>query len=355
MIDSNMNTFLYSNLDKMLLELIKSNPFMGVSHGKMGICIYFFLMGHYENNQSKRETGEDLLNQVIDLLDQNQELDIENGLAGIALGIRFLIKKGIVQGDVNEVLEDIDNTIFRRLNDERNSIRSILNDSQIIQMLYYIYIRLGDFEESTDNYILFKDLLIKIVNVLGDESSTSYMKESSSFSLYSYQLPLLLDVLGRILKLKIYNDKISHIITFLTPQILSHRPYLHAFRLFLLYGLQSFNGCTNTEKGKLSLYMHDLEKQIDIDRILDVELKNQDIFISNGVAGIYLLIKMLEIQKKNSNIQLDIERLKNRILKSEAWHSLLHKPYFFKIHHGLFNGFPGTAIILWLMSQTKTM
>ena len=46
-------------------------------------------------------------------LSPNHSIAVEDGLAGIGLGVTYLIKNGFVEGDINELLEEIDNEIYR--------------------------------------------------------------------------------------------------------------------------------------------------------------------------------------------------------------------------------------------------
>lgn len=337
---------IYKKLHAELLESFKFNPSLGLAHGKMGICVYFYILSRQQDNIEYRQIAEQILEEINDHLDQSMSIDLESGLAGIALGIRYLILEGYESGDVNDILEDIDNQIYKSLSIMLLDVQSMpyLNESTNIQLLYYLYLRLVDLKPDSDNKFLFERLIIKLINLLGDEISDVFFKEAPAYSLYQYHLPFLLYVLNNLLKLNIYNNKINILLSITINKILSHRPLLHSNKLYLLWGALSIRSHINSIEW--DNYILDLGHQIDIEYLITREIKNKDIFFSNGIASIYALLININEMKSLVQIQFDINSFQNKITKSEAWESLLEKPAFFKIHKGLFNGFPGTALML---------
>lgn len=336
---------LYKTLDMRLLESFSDNTSLGLAHGKMGICIYYHVLGRLENNSEYYAIGEKLLNDISNNLNRGQSIDIESGLAGIALGIRFLIKNQYQTGDVDEILEDIDTMIYHRLeNLEPYGEETIFSDSQIIQLLYYFYIRYEDSKENSDNRFFFKELIIQLINVLRIDNFQNFIRGPLGYSLYHYSLPVLLYVLSKIISLKIYNYKIYKILKLITPIILSHRPVLHSNRLYLLWGMLSIS--KNIQSEDWQKYLDELKNQIDINRILNNELKNQDIFFSNGIASLFCILNDIEKNYPSYKVNYDADAICDKIENSLAWKSLLDKTYFFKIHRGLFNGFTGLRLLL---------
>ena len=98
------------------------------------------------------------------------------------------------------------------------------------------------------------------------------------------------------------------------------------------------------------MYIELLRKEIELQVILEKEMSNKHIFISNGLSLIYLLLYYLENKYPDYKICYDPWVFYNRIITSEAWNSLLKNYYFFKIHQGLLNGFPGVKLVI---SQIK--
>jgi Lanthionine synthetase C-like protein. len=99
--------------DKLLLSQLDSYP-VSLFHGKMGLVIYFYHLSKIESNPKYQTMADRLLDQILQRdLSPNHSIDVEGGLAGVRLGVTYLIKKGFVEGDINELLEVIDNEIYR--------------------------------------------------------------------------------------------------------------------------------------------------------------------------------------------------------------------------------------------------
>lgn len=328
-----------------LLDSFKYNSSLGLAHGKMGICIYFFILSRLDNKNEYQKIAEQILYEINNELSLDLNIDIENGLAGIALGIRYLILKGYETGDINDILEDIDNIIYKRLSNISISTTPIINDFTNIQLLYYLFVRLKDLDENSDNTFLFKELIIKLINLLGNsEISNIFFKEATSYSLYYYHLPLLFYVFNNILKLNIHNQKIDMLLSSTINKALSHHPLLHSNKIYLLWGALSIRNYINSKTW--DNYILDLKERIDINHLINNELKNQDIFFSNGIVSIYALLEMINTMQSFVNIHFDKDKFRQMIMGSKAWESLYEKPSFFKIHKGLFNGFPSSILAL---------
>lgn len=53
-------------------------------------------------------------------------LCIENGLYGLGCGLQYLIQNGFLEGDINEILEDIDSEVIKEYN--KPSDNNLKND-----------------------------------------------------------------------------------------------------------------------------------------------------------------------------------------------------------------------------------
>lgn len=104
-------------LNSKLISSIDDKYPIGLAYGKIGICIYFYYLSRWEDNEEYRLIADKLLDKVINELSNNQDFNIsvEYGLAGIAIGISHLVKEKFVRGDINEILEEVDNQIFKLL------------------------------------------------------------------------------------------------------------------------------------------------------------------------------------------------------------------------------------------------
>jgi hypothetical protein len=80
---------------------------------KIDLSLYFFQLSRLENNEECEKFAEKYLNETLSTVDTVKEVNIKNGLSGIGLGINHLVKNGFVNGNINTILEDIDNYLFK--------------------------------------------------------------------------------------------------------------------------------------------------------------------------------------------------------------------------------------------------
>lgn len=56
---------------------------LGLAHGKMGICIYFFVLSRYEENKEYKSVADKILDEIFERISEIQSIDVKNGLSGV--------------------------------------------------------------------------------------------------------------------------------------------------------------------------------------------------------------------------------------------------------------------------------
>ena len=334
-------------LTDKLLSSDLSNYLAGLFHGKMGFSVYFFHLSKIKSNPEYQSIAEQLLDEILQHnLSSNHPIDVEDGLAGVGLGVTWLVKNQFVEGDLNEILEDIDNSIYRRLAFQENSAH--FSPTQLLHLTGYLYIRL---KEQTDANLrtVYQDLIIKVLNILFTKIDDDFLNESYSFSVYHYQLPVWLWLISRLLGANFYNYRIYKILDDLQLRILSRFPLLHSNRLFLLWGMLHLMPHLHHESW--NKYIRLMYREISLDEILENEMKDRKMFISNGLSMIYILLHSINSNFPEYRIPFDPQTIYDKLQNSDAWNALLERDYFYQIHHGLLNGFPGVQLVLSHIKQ----
>lgn len=119
-------------LNHRLIPMLPSMP-IGLLDGKMGYCIYFYILGKYDRENIYNSLAENLMEDIYSNILNTSDIEVGTGLAGIGLGIDYLIKEGYVSGDVNVILEDIDDSIFKKLNN-----RDYCRNSRVLSLIYLL-------------------------------------------------------------------------------------------------------------------------------------------------------------------------------------------------------------------------
>lgn len=87
---------------------------IGLFHGKMGIAVALYLYSVRFDDSHMGEFAWELFQQVYDGIHTDMPVGLEYGLAGIGYGTSLLNGYGILDGDLNDVLMEIDRKIMER-------------------------------------------------------------------------------------------------------------------------------------------------------------------------------------------------------------------------------------------------
>lgn len=88
-------------------------------HPDIGRIIGLYIMGI--SNNLFQDKADKLLNFVFDKANIFTPLSVKKGLLGIGFGIMYLLRNNFVEGDEDDVLEDIDNLVFNSLSHFENN------------------------------------------------------------------------------------------------------------------------------------------------------------------------------------------------------------------------------------------
>lgn len=86
----------------------------GLWKGKMGMSVFFFLLSRHTANRWYEEFACELLDDVCNNLSQYCSVTFDEGFCGIGWAIEFLKKEEFVEGDTDEILEEVDKKVMER-------------------------------------------------------------------------------------------------------------------------------------------------------------------------------------------------------------------------------------------------
>lgn len=105
-----------------------------------GRCRIFRADARYTGKSYFRAYAEELLDEVFDMVHENVPIDFVNGLCGIGWGIEYLLCHSLMDGDADEVLEDIDKKIVER---DPLYVRDLSLHTGVQGILMYVAARLS--------------------------------------------------------------------------------------------------------------------------------------------------------------------------------------------------------------------
>jgi hypothetical protein len=278
----------YKNISEVIMDTIKHSENNGVMHGNTGFCIFFYHLARYTNNSEYELFADDLLDKVFANLSASiSSITFENGLAGIGWGIEYLVQNVFIEGNTDEILEEVDNRVFWTLNEDK--YRKIEFGEGLSGYLFYLIYRLKNKKMPFSMaQRINRELLILIINNIYEQvtSQFSSIVEEKQFDLF-WRFPVVLYGLIEAYKLNVCNDKIRCMITQWIPYFEAYIPSMHINRLYMATILSLVNTQFPNKR---------IEKQIQIlifatdFETLKTELDPNTLNIRFGWSGIVLLL-----------------------------------------------------------------
>ena len=84
----------------------------GLYTGEMGLVLFFFRYAYFSKNELYKEYGFVLIEKIQNKIYQETPIDYKQGLTGIGSAIEYLVQKGYIDANTDEILEDFDARIF---------------------------------------------------------------------------------------------------------------------------------------------------------------------------------------------------------------------------------------------------
>ena len=316
----------------------KGGDTIGLAYGKMGLCIYFYYISRMCKSKEYNQKAELLMDGVFEQVANMKVYDIKAGLAGIALGFDFLVENEYVKGDINDILEDVDDILFKQIcNPEKKGNDDI---SLQLQLIYYFTVRLKKQNKNSENEYFFREAIIDAINFISEKIYSLFLEEPISFSMENTSIMSLL-VLSHCSEF--CKDKISRILKDISFCSLSKIPVLNSNRLYLLYAMDKVNKKIETKGWDEHIKL--LAKVTDVEYIIEKELADE-LFFSDGLPAIYFLISELRNYFSYDHICKYKNLIINKIENSPEWNALLSNEDYLKLKSGLFSGYTGTSLLL---------
>ncbi len=342
------------NLEDQLIQLInkpntKSNPKeIGLRKGYMGHCIYFYIKYNFTHLPIHKKRADFFLEKTLQSINTRSPLDVHDGIAGIGFGIAYLVENGFIRGNLDTILQEIDDMLFKKIITITRSTTSMDKIAdRLTNVLLYAVFRAKTVKDKDTKWI-FENFVIQLINLIY-QNHTPYFYTEPYPSTSNYPLVQYLLALFQTYKLGFYNFRIEQILKEMSVFLFTQTPLLHANRLMLLYVTEQLSqeiGTPGWDK-----YANHLRSQVSIEEILQKEMKDRQVFFTNGIGGVYLLL--VAYNKISSQpIEFSPEIFYHRIQQSEVWELLKQNGEFFEKNAGL-DGYLGLDLLLRHIEQIQ--
>lgn len=287
-----------------------------LQHGLMGYCIFCFWYARKTGNDKYEKLAEQFLMRICKSINFKSSLDIKNGLTGIGIGICFLSQNRYLQGELDYLLNDIDDYLFKiislGIDKSENATKEKYADVLIDTMIYINFRLRTDIGRISGRRIM-ELFLIKVLNHVYQNHTISFYEEPLPASI-SYRTAKYLFALVQTYKLKIYNYRIEHILQELETELLYKIPYCHINRLFLYTVTHEIVTSVKGISENWKEFSFILKKNISIPHILNEEIKDHNMFLTEGLSGVYWLLRYCN--RKELNIPYSPQEFYDRFMRS---------------------------------------
>lgn len=325
----------------IIVESAKKNNELGLFRGKIGEIIYYF---YSSTPILSHKDAKEILNNIYQNINTSLPLTLKDGLLGIGIAINILMYKSYIKGNVDHILKDIDEYIYKLY--ERSlyeKFKDTKKDQIKIQheILLYYSIRLKYGLRNKNDRSIYENLVIDTFNYIYMNKKDSYFNEPIPYSIDNYLLVDFLISLSILFNQNICKKRIYLLLREVGSQVFSRIPILQANRIFLLYAIHLIN--IEIHDKEWENYESYLKNSISINKLLTDEIKNRQILFSDGLGSCYLFLSLYNIST-NNNMPIDQKLFLDKFKKSKMWNDF-DNIHFLNKYIGL-DGFFGLKLLI---------
>lgn len=336
-------------LKNLLKESETGKP--GFFSGDMGVCFSLYLMNKSFNDDDVENMADKLLDKVIATITKINDLSFDTGLSGIGWAVNCLHVNGCIEGDINDILYNIDAAIYKSLCEQDRILSSDLIKGLLGYLVYFTY-RLKNTGNNTD--VIQESILEAGFRIVVDklESCTTPRFISIQNDVYPTiisDFPILFFCLGEAMHMGIYREKIESLMNTWCYQLTGVLPFLSVNRLALANSLSYIN--KELKNKKLRAYIDTLFYSINFnDYSHDIDKSN---LYLNGdwFCALFNIAKALHLMDCNHIRYNDLEVTATYLYKdycktmSKVLDELANKPQ----SCALINGKVGTLFAFYIL------
>lgn len=215
---------------------------IGLFDGKMGVCFVLYCACLENNHACIEEIADDMLDEVIMKMNNMSDLSFSNGLMGIGWAINRLHMESCVQGDIDDVLYNIDALLYRALTKNNSSFAD--STFNLLCSLIYITDRLSNprHNDSSVQHLLDVSMLRLIVNKFSEKMPSFLLDINHDVAPHvSWEHSVLFFYLEKVMRLGMCNSQIDNMMMNWEVQLCTSVPFFNINKLSFACALESLN------------------------------------------------------------------------------------------------------------------
>lgn len=324
-------------INKLIIKRLSKLNSVGLFNGRAGICIYFYMLSESNPQYSRyANMADEMLDDILDYVANNfVGTDFSDGLAGIGWSINYVLENGHIDGNVNEVLAEIDKVVYRDVIQNMDVLPIGIKNGISGYIIYFLarfrHTRGSeDFVEGMDFIIerVLVDLFNKLVSIIEDD--LNIFSEPQRFNIF-WNLPVVIFILGEYKRYEIYVEKVDIFSKIISNYLSSFFPQRcgSAIYLSLLIKRSGLNIVSDS-------YLTFLD-QVSLKLDLSNEFYDKDIDVEEGICGFFLLYYF--INDAGLFPRFNTSALESKIFNSTFWYDFPKS-----VRFGLLKGIAGIGL-----------
>lgn len=210
----------------------------GLLSGKLGLCLYWYQQSRIYSNKHYEKIAGQILDDVIHHIGGSTGVSFEDGLVGMLIGVKFLVKEKFIKGNIRTVFSDANDRLFQY--GYFRGIDPVVNGDADIRHLIWICVYfcqlIKDKDVHKEDEYLIKRFIIESINTIEEHFRNNRFSliPEGDFRPFSYMLPLLLHIINIMYQIGLYTYKLDMFCLELSRKLVSNIPVCYGHR-YMLY------------------------------------------------------------------------------------------------------------------------
>lgn len=238
---------------------------IGLFRGKAGIALALYVLNKHYSNENLEKIADALLDDVCSALNDLTDCSFAEGAAGIGFTISYLHAHHMVDGDINEILFDVDAAIYREVHDDSIS-KDFTFANGYIGYLFYAISRLENCPKDSDDVhkTILEHLVMDILDKIMLSSSKIFSQLCNDVHItILWEPPIIMYLMSKCMDLGVYAQKIPKVIGQWMVYFDGYLPHYQVNRLVWCVSLIHMNKRIHSHQ--LEMVIGNLLKIIDIE------------------------------------------------------------------------------------------
>ena len=230
--------------DKILdaKKIIESSN-IGFFTGKMGLCLALYLLNKKYCIPQAENAADNLMSQICEQAKKIWNINFDSGLPGIGYGINMLSKYNCIEGDIDDILHDIDAILYRELTTYKFQVNNTYTTG-LIGMGLYLVSRLNNpaHQSASVQHRLIEAALRIVIDKLYDTAPSVLGNISKDLYICAlWDSPLIFCFMAKAFDVGVYQEKIKAMVRSWCLYIQGSLPYYNINKLALVFSLTYLN------------------------------------------------------------------------------------------------------------------